>query len=167
MPTDPRLLPFLPAARASHAKFYPRGPFISIILGQLALESAYGTRLSGRNNFFGVKATHTEIALGCATLVTTREFAYGRYMTEDLYFADYDTPEICFDAHGALLCTPHYQPCMDAGTPAAYARALQACGYATAPTYARVLMDVITSNDLYAYDEVPNLTSAPAPTPLA
>ena len=61
---DPRFLPIIPIAKASHAKFTPRGPFVSIDLAQWAIESGYGTHMSGVNNPFGIKATQAQREAG-------------------------------------------------------------------------------------------------------
>lgn len=152
MTTDPRFLPIIPIAQASHAKFYPRGPFTSISLAQWAVESGYGAHMSGVNNCFGIKATQAQREMGYARLVLTHEYINGHYIREEQWFANYDSLEECFNEHAYLLCTPHYQRCIDARTPAEYAEALHLCNYATAPNYAATLMSVITHNDLTQYD---------------
>ena len=40
------------AAQASHKKFWPRGPFVSVNIAQFGLESSWGTHQSGVNNLF-------------------------------------------------------------------------------------------------------------------
>lgn len=152
MTCDSRLIPFVPFAQRSHSKFFPRGPFVSNTLGQLAIESAYGERMSGKNNPFGIKATPMQIAAGKATRVWTKEFTRGFYQSELLYFADYDSIEDAFDAHAFLLTHPWYQDCMNAQTPQEYAHALYRDHYATAPNYAAVLIEVMDANDLYQFD---------------
>jgi flagellum-specific peptidoglycan hydrolase FlgJ len=150
--TDSRFLPIIPIARASHAKFSPRGPFVSISLAQWAVESGYGAHLSGVNNPFGIKATQAQRASGQARLVLTHEYIGHRYVAEQQWFANYPSLEAAFDAHAALLTSPHYQRCIDAKSPDAYAQALHACGYATAPNYPAALMAVINHNGLEQYD---------------
>jgi len=152
--TDPRFTPpLITAVRASHAKFYPYGPFISITLAQWAIESAYGAHQAGRNNFFGIKATQAQIDSGEANEVWTKEFINGQYLSKYLYFASYDTLESGIDAHAQLLISHHYLPCMRAPTPEAYAEALHTCGYATAPNYASALLAVIRDNNLKQFDQ--------------
>lgn len=151
---DPRFTPSLISmATASHARFYPRGPFISIILAQWAIESAYGARYSGTNNPFGIKATASQIAAGQATLCRTREVIAGRSYLEELYFANYPTLEHAFDAHGTLLTSPWYRDCIAAPTADAYATALYTDHYATAPDYADDLRTIMRDNDLYSLDK--------------
>lgn len=151
--TDPRFTPVIAPAQASHRRYYPFGPFVSITLAQWAVESAYGTRMSGKNNPFGIKATQAEINADLGTKVWTKEYSNGRYYTEDLYFADYPDIEYAFNAHASLLVSRHYLPCMRAATPQAYAAALHTCGYATAPNYASVLISVMDANALYQFDQ--------------
>ena len=141
------------AAQASHAKFWPRGPFVSVTLAQWAVESTYGSRPSGKNNFFGIKATPAQISAGHATERWTKEYVYGHYVSECLYFADYDFVEEGFDAHTTLLTHPWYADCIRAQTPQDYARALQADHYATAPNYAETLISVIKQFNLTQYDK--------------
>ena len=152
MTCDARLLPFVPFAQRSHSKFFPRGPFVSVTLAQLAVESAYGERMSGKNNPFGIKATPVQIATGKSTIVWTKEFINGFYQSKHLYFADYDSIEDAFDAHAFLLTHPWYKDCMEAQTAQDYAHALYRDHYATAPNYASVLISVMDQNDLYQFD---------------
>lgn len=152
MTYDPRFIPIIPQATASHAKFYPYGPFISITLAQWAVESAYGAAMSGRNNCFGIKATPTQINSGGAAIRWTKEFLNGRDVAIQQYFANYPTLEACFDAHAKLLISHHYIRCMAAPTPQDYAMALHYCGYATAPDYAKVLISIMDHNNLYRFD---------------
>ena len=141
------------AARTSHRKYYPYGPFISITLAQWADESDYGTIPSGLNNFFGIKATSSMIASGNCRKRLTKEFLHGQYVQLPLYFADYPSPEACFDAHAQLLISHHYIRCMSARTPEEYAVALHLCGYATEPRYPEILMNFIRTDNLTQYDE--------------
>lgn len=148
--TDPRFLPIIPVAQASHHKFYPHGPFVSISLAQWAVESGYGAHMSGLNNPFGIKARPGQ----ASRQVLTKEYLNGHWITELQPFANYDSLEEAFDAHAELLTSSHYQACRYAATPSAYAQALHTCGYATAPTYAQALMAVIHANNLEQYDQV-------------
>jgi len=144
---------WIEAAIASHAKFYPRGPFVSVDLAQLILESNWGRRTSGKNNYFGIKATPAQIAAGKATEVWTKEQRpNGEVYSIQAYFADYDSLEECFDAHATLLTTSRYMDCENAPTPEAYCYALHADGYATALVYATALIQIINQFNLKQYD---------------
>lgn len=142
------------AAQASHKKWWPRGPFVSITLAQFGLESAWGKDCSGVNNVFGIKATQAQIAAGECKLVWTKEQDFsGHVYTIRQYFANYPSLEACFDAHAALLTSSHYLACENAQTPEAYAMALHACGYATDVKYASKLIDIINESNLKQYDQ--------------
>lgn len=151
--TDPRFIPVIAPAQSSHHRYYPYGPFVSITLAQWAVESAYGTRMSGANNPFGIKANPEQITNGAATKVWTKEYLNGHYHSLDLYFADYASLEAAFDAHAQLLISHHYLLCMRATSASAYAFTLRECGYATAPNYAEVLLSVIGANELTQFDQ--------------
>lgn len=142
------------AAQASHRKFFPRGPFVSVILAQYGLESAWGKYPSGLNNFFGIKANAAQIASGAYTNRSTEEqHASGQRYKIMAPFANYATLEDGFDAHATLLTSLHYAPCAAAQTPEAYCQALQKCGYATALNYASSLINIITQSGLKKYDQ--------------
>lgn len=142
------------AAQASHKKFWPKGPFVSVNLAQWADESAYGKAKSGLNNYFGIKANAEQIAAGAYSIRTTKEqTADGRYYTIKAKFANYASLADCFDAHAVLLTSPHYAPCMNAQTPIEYCRALHECGYATENDYADILISIIKAHNLTQYDQ--------------
>lgn len=144
------------AARAAHDKFYPLGPFVSITIAQWALESNWGKSQSGKNNYFGVKATKAQIAVGRATRRLTHETIKGVYQAMFQYFADYDDLTDAFIAHAQLLSTSrYYVKAQHAATPDAYAMALQGI-YATGipgHPYGEALIDIMKQNNLYQYDQ--------------
>ena len=141
------------AAQASHEKFWPRGPFVSVALAQWALESAWGRRPSGWNNYWGIQANAEQLAAGEFTVCDSFEYIGGRRVPRVERFANYPTLEAGFDAHARLLTSPHYVECQKAQTPEAYCVALHADGYATAPTYSQVLISIITQANLKQYDQ--------------
>lgn len=148
------------AAQAMGRPKVAKGPFPSSILAQWRLESNNGKSVSGVNNYFGIKATKAQIDSGQATSRWTKEFVGGKYVAEQQWFADYASATEGFAAHTALLMTPHYADCQDAQTAFDYCRALKACGYATAPNYADVLISIIQSDDLEQYDTNPGVGAA-------
>ena len=155
------------AANSAHAAYFPRGPFVSVTLAQWIIESAWGTVVSGANNYFGIKATAAQIHDGHATARWTHETRGGQYIKTVQYFADYPDAEACFQAHARLLATsPIYKEAQNAVTADAYAMALDQDGYATGipgHPYGETLIAVMKENKLYAYDETP----APAPSAAA
>lgn len=166
------LAKFLAPAQASHAKFYPRGPFVSISLAQTIIESDWGKVSSGTNNYWGIKANADQIAAGQYTTRWTHETINNVYQKLPQNFANYPDLQSGFDAHAHLLTTPWYQRCMDAKTPDDYAHALWLCHYATGipgHPYDQALIDIMFVNNLYQFDAptrgVP-ATPTPAPTPI-
>lgn len=144
---------WIEAAKAAHTKFFPRGPFVSCQLAQFGLESGWGVHASGKNNFFGIKATVSQIAVGQATpRVTKEQRPNGSWYTITAYFADYENLADGFIAHADLLCHPWYADCQRAMTPEEYCAALQKDGYATALNYASTLVGIIESMNLKQYD---------------
>ena len=141
------------AAQASHKKFWPKGPFVSVSLAQWALESNWGKSPSGINNFWGIQANAEQKATGHFRSRLSFEFVNGQRVSRVEDFANYATLQDGFDAHATLLCKPHYAACMQAQTPEAYCAALHICGYATAPNYSTVLIDIIRSNTLKQWDQ--------------
>lgn len=146
------------ARAASRLKAGATAPFASINAVQWALESAYGKALSGKNNFFGIKATPAQIAAGKATKRLTHETINGVYQAKDLYFADYDSPAECFAAHTALLTDPKmgwaYSECWSAKDADSYAMALQkhyATGVPGHP-YGETLIQWMRRDGLYELD---------------
>lgn len=155
------------AAQASHAKYFPLGPYASVSLAQWAIESAWGRSMSGRNNAFGIKATPAQIAAGQATVRWTQEFYDGAYHKVEQYFADYPDMTGAFDAHAKLLATsPIYVEAQRATNVQDYVTAM-AKHYATAPNYASVIMGVIHSNLLTQYDQSPKPPPAASVEPPA
>lgn len=152
------LAKFLAPAQASHAKFAPRGPFISISLAQTIIESDWGKVSAGTNNYWGIKANADQIAAGQFKPVWTHETLNGIYQKVIQRFATYPTLESGFDAHAHLLTTPWYQRCIDAQTPNDYAHALWLCHYATGipgHPYDQALINIMASNNLYQFDATP------------
>ena len=121
----------------------------SVSLAQWALESSWGSRMSGQNNPFGIKAS-----TGTA-VVTHEQTAGGASYATTATFADYRSVEQSFDAHGAFLSHPRYAPARAvASDPKAFAHQLQVCGYATDKQYAVKLVSIMDAHDLYRYDQV-------------
>lgn len=123
----------------------------SVSIAQFALESAWGKKVTGKNNFFGIKAVEGQ----AHTLVWTHEYLHGRFVEMQQPFADYDTPEAAFVAHAKLLSThPIYAGFM-AACKAGDIKG--ACGhltgtYATDPHYGDNLYHLIVVDKLEQYD---------------
>ena len=124
----------------------------SVTIAQAALETGWGksARLVA-NNLFGIKGRGSN---GSVKL-WTREYIRGRWVKVRANFAAYGDFGDSVEAHGRLISENRiYTRAMavkDQG-PEAFARALQRCGYATDPNYAKKLMQIINKRDLTEYD---------------
>lgn len=131
------------AQRASRESGLPA----RLILAQAALETGWGRHeLANANgnpsyNAFNIKATGWE---GEAVGANTHEFADGQAYYTRSEFRVYDSYEHAFADYVRLLTqSPRYKPVINAPTPEAAARQLQACGYATDPHYADKLIAIM------------------------
>ena len=115
---------------------YKMNPAIAPIAGAVyGLESAYGTKPSGQNNFFGIK--------GQGTVRTTTE---GSGTVTQASFKDYATPhESVADFVNLINNNSRYSAVKNAKTPREAVKALKAAGYATDPEYVNKLQNVLTS----------------------
>jgi flagellum-specific peptidoglycan hydrolase FlgJ len=115
----------------------------AIILAVSGLESQWGKSelaLSGKN-YFGIKARPEEPS----HCLPTQEYYRGRAHTVNACFRAYDRPRESFDDFVRLLSeTPRYAPLFHhpADDLEAWAKGLQAKGYATDPGYAQKLLRV-------------------------
>lgn len=124
----------------------------SITLAQAALESSWGARALG-NNLFGIKADRNWT--GPTVDVPTHEVIRGERIAVTDKFRKYASfAESMVDHAQFLLRNPRYAPCFKETTGAGWARALQECGYATDPDYAKKLQDIIRGRNLAFYDQV-------------
>lgn len=133
------------------AKYESKGIYPSVMLAQAALESDYGeSQLSfDYNNYFGIKAhdNHRSIKL------TTTEYYSGTATSVRDYFCVYSSPADCFEDYAELITSnKNYSEAVGAVSPAIAARALQAGGYATDPSYASKVISIINEYNLTRYD---------------
>ena len=124
-------------AAAAHAG----AKFPEVVAAQWALESARGTALSGKNNFFGIK--------GSGTVKTTWEDYGNGPVTIQASFKDFATPYDCVEH----LVTQWYKDYKGhkgvnrAKTREECARLLKQEGYATDPIYSQKLIKIMNDND--------------------
>jgi flagellum-specific peptidoglycan hydrolase FlgJ len=146
------------AAQASQAKW--RIP-ASVILAQWALESDWGARVSGKNNFGGITAKVKDAVfpmvpgtpLEPATLCPTHEVVGGKRVSCSRWFKDFATPAAYFDRHGELLATGKPYAKARAALPDAdkFADALTGV-YATDPQYGASLRAIMRGSSLYKFN---------------
>ena len=136
------------AAKVSQAKWKIPA---SVCIAQWALESAWGKRMSGKNNPFGIKA----LAGHSATSRMTWEVVNGKRVNMTQQFADFASLDEAFDAHGKLLATGKPYAKARAVLPDAdkFANALTGV-YATDPDYGLKLRQTMKANNLYQHDKV-------------
>lgn len=117
-------------------------PHPAVVAAQWAIESGWGAKESGKNNFFGIKARPGQPG----TVRKTREVINGRTVYINDRFADYNTLEEGIAARVAFTKqNKRYERSgyFAARTPYEAAQALQRGGYATDPNYANSLAAVI------------------------
>ena len=140
------------AAQADQKQYHLRA---SITLAQAALESDWGrsTLATKYNNLFGIKDRGPD-----ATMMTTKEYVNGQWITVKAPFAVYSSWADSVHAHTMLIVNGtkwdpnHYQAVLAATNYQEAAQTLQRQGYATDPTYAEKLINVIKKYHLDRYD---------------
>ena len=122
----------------------------SVTLAQAIVESTWGKDHMGDAwNFFGIKAQGDEPFV----VVRTREVVGGKEIFINAKFRRFASMKECFRAHGDFLRNnPRYAPAFATTDAESFARAIHAAGYATAPNYSDVLIDIIRQNNLTQYD---------------
>lgn len=143
-----------PYAKQLHQKY---GVLPSITLGQAILESDWGkSELASKyNNLFGIKAYGNQPKI----TLSTKEYVNEQWITIQGDFRVYQSFEESMDDHAQLFIRgvdwdPNkYQPVLQAQNFEQAADALQQAGYATDPTYAEKIKQVIIAHQLQKYDE--------------
>jgi len=121
-----------------------------LVAAQFALESAWGTALSAKNNFFGIKATANEDA----TTSATSEVYGGQTVNIEARFKNFDTP---FDAVNHLVTQWYkdykgYKGVNNASDKFAAAQMLKSEGYATDPIYANSLSRLMNEYNVAKFE---------------
>ena len=130
----------------------------SISLAQAILESDWGESGLSQNyyNLYGVKAGVAEPSVQ----LETSEYIDGKWITIMAPFRVYNSWAESVEAHAKLLTygvdwNPKlYQPVLKAKNYKEAAHALQKAGYATDPTYAQKIIQVIETYHLAQYDQI-------------
>jgi peptidoglycan hydrolase FlgJ len=138
---------YLPHAREASRE---TGIPAEFMIAQAALETGWGRAVlktaDGRSshNLFNIKTGRSWE--GPSALVATTEYAGGRAYVENARFRVYDSPAESFSDYARLLKeSPRYSNVLGQTDPAGFARSLQEAGYATDPSYARKLVQIISS----------------------
>ena len=124
------------AAQAAGARFP------EVVAAQWALESAYGTATSGKNNYFGIKGSP-------GTLKKTWEDYGNGPVTIQAVFKDFETPYDCVKHLVDQWYKDYkgYKGVNRASTREDCAYLLKAEGYATDPIYPEKLCRLMTQHD--------------------
>lgn len=129
----------------------------SITLAQAALESGWGESglTKKANNFFGIKDFPNDDWHAENYVAYTKEWNGSAYYSLPQPFRKYTTPQGSFNDHASfLLKNKRYGklftlPVTDT---TAWATGLKSAGYATDPTYATKLINMVNTYNLKAYD---------------
>lgn len=130
----------------------------SITGAQAALESGWGTSSLAKppyNNNFGIKASSDWS--GRTVSMPTREWLNGQYVTINASFRAYDSIADSVRDHAAFFTNTdwrkeHYKHVVGEKDYKKSARALQNAGYATDPSYATKLINIIEQYQLFNWD---------------
>jgi flagellum-specific peptidoglycan hydrolase FlgJ len=129
----------------------------SFTLAQSALESAWdGSILSSfAKNYFGMKADSGWA--GDTFEISTREVIHGISAFVIAKFRAYSDYEHCMQDHALFLTNDwnpvRYKAAFETDTPEAFAQAIAAGGYATDPTYAQKIIEIMDAHNLKFYDQ--------------
>jgi flagellum-specific peptidoglycan hydrolase FlgJ len=155
-------------ANAAQVSMLATGVPASFTVAEGALESSWGTSglVEDAMNIFGVKADPSWT--GPVFDMRTREFVNGRWIIEDAKWRKYTTWLECLNDHADFFHkNERYSSCFQYKTGAAFARAVQAAGYATDPDYADKIIEIINAHYLSALDTSPAQKQPVAPLPTA
>jgi len=129
---------FQHAVDAARAAGHPKP---ELAAAQWALESNWGRKVSGDNNYFGIKDFS-----GGGKTVGTHEVVGGKTVAVNAAFRNYATPQDAFKGLSNLMDKPRYAGVEAAGSLADAAHAIQKGGYATDPEYANKLIQTMRAN---------------------
>ena len=126
--------------------------FNSVVIAQAILETGWGKSvlMMRTKGIFGIKATPSW--KGKVYSSATTEY-YNGYVTVKDTFRAYDTyEESISDYFNLILNNKRYHEALDQDTPQECITGLYIGGYATDPSYIRLVMGIISPNNLTKYD---------------
>jgi flagellum-specific peptidoglycan hydrolase FlgJ len=129
----------------------------SITLAQSALESAWGESglTKNANNFFGIKDFPNDDWHGEQYVAYTQEYGSSGYYSLKQPFRQYKDAQQCFNDHATFLQkNSRYGNLFNLKITdyIGWAKGLQSAGYATDPTYASKLINLVVKYNLTQYD---------------
>tara|TARA_B100000029_G_scaffold19850_1_gene20064 strand:+ start:5830 stop:9282 length:3453 start_codon:yes stop_codon:yes gene_type:complete len=116
--------------------------FPELIAAQFMLESARGTKVTGTNNYFGLKTIDSDTD---STVLPTQEWEGGKFVTIQAPFKNFESPEAAVEYLAKLWYHDfgEYNGINNAATIEEAAKMLVQEGYATDPAYAKKLLQLI------------------------
>ena len=134
----------------------------SLTISQAILESGFGesTLSKKANNLFGIKAYSDWN--GDVYSINTREYINGSYVYIKAKFKSYSSLKDSIADHSTLLLTDKYKSVRLANNYITACNEIHKCGYATAPNYSKVLIDIIEDYKLYEYDNLAKKSLSPS-----
>lgn len=130
------------------------GLHASVSIAQAALESNWGSSAlaQNENNLYGIKGDESD------PLYVTEEYVNGEPVEIEAHFRSYPNWKASMEDHVRLFTqgtdwdSNLYKGVLEADTYVETAKELEASGYATDPSYADKLVNLIEEYNLYQYD---------------
>lgn len=144
------------------------GILASLTIAQAILESGWGKYDCGGNNLFGIKGRYN----GQYVLCDTKEWVKGQYVSIKAEFRKYPSWLESLQDHSAFILgvklgngSLRYQAVIGEKDYKKACEAIHKAGYATSPTYAQSLINLIEQYNLNKFD-VDEPVSVPEPQPV-
>lgn len=152
----------------AQAKKHDNKIFASVCIAQAIHESGWGTsaKMVKANALFGIKVGKSAYHFGTAWKdkaykTGTTEFYDGKNPTKIVdFFRAYDNVSDATEDYFDMLChCQRYRPALNQKSPQKCIEKIVAGGYATGPSYAEAIMNLIRGNDLTRFDakEMPKI----------
>lgn len=141
--------PIIQREAISRGYHYP-----SAIISQACLESSYGqSRLASKyHNYFGLKCGSSWSGAS-VNLTTKEEYTAGTYTTIKDNFRVYDDMTDGVIGYFDFISKKRYQNLKDSVSPYDYLYKIKTDGYATSSQYVNNCYSVLTTYNLYTYDD--------------
>ena len=129
------------------------GILASLTAAQAFCESAHGSSglTQKANNLFGMKGTYN----GQSVIMKTKEYVNGKYITVDAAFRKYPSWAVSIADHSSLFNRlERYRNLRGLKDYRLACTYVQKDGYATSPSYASTLINIIEKYKLYEWDNL-------------
>ena len=139
--------------------------FASVCIAQAIHETGWGQSktMAANNGYFGIKVGKSAYHFGTAwkgaayNTKTTEYYDPAKQIATKIndWFRSYSTMEDSVEDYYDMLChCQRYKPALNQKTPKECIEKIVAGGYATGPSYAQKIMELINKYELYKYDGV-------------